>query len=507
MDIPDLSEEIQCKWTTSRSISRDAVDEVERARTLYAVDRAVVVTNASPDAGAHKRAEALARIGSRIEFWTGLHLRRLADAIPDFVPASFKPRPYQSEAIAALEGDLAERRRALLILATGLGKTVVGGEVARRHLDRHPNDRILVVATMKDLVQQLERAFWRHLPKTIPTQVLTGDQKPTRLDGVTFATVESAVNIVVEGYRPALIMVDETHHLGEDGYCQELLRLCNGAAQFGVTATPWRGDGFDISSHFGKPSFRMGIAEGMAKGYLAQVDYQVFVDNVDWDVVRRASREGYSLKELNSKLFMPQRDEAVLDQLWAAWTAIPDPRAIVFCKTIEHAERVATTLSRWVPNWANATFLHTGLGKREREVVLSAFRSGRIPILTAVDILNEGVDVPDVNIIAFLRVTHSRRIFVQQLGRGLRIKEGVKERVRVLDFVTDIRRIAAVVGLRRDLDAARSPSETLMLGTASNISFSDQNVGSLMDAWLKDAASVETALDDAKLQFPEPGTP
>jgi superfamily II DNA or RNA helicase len=497
----------QCKWTTSRSISRDAVDEVERARTLYGVDRAVVVTNATPDAGAQKRAEALGRIGSRIEFWTGMHLRRLAEAIPTHVPSLFTPRPYQSEAIEALEADLARRRRALLILATGLGKTVVGGEVVRRYLERQPQDRVLVVATMKDLVQQLERAFWRHLPKSTPTQVLTGDQKPNRLEGVTFATVESAVNIAVDGYRPALIMVDETHHLGEGGDCQELLRLCSGAAQFGVTATPWRGDGFDISTHFGEPSYRMGIAPGMAKGYLAQVDYQVFVDNVDWDVVRGASREGYSLKELNSKLFMPQRDEAVLEELWAAWTATPEPRAIVFCKTIEHAERMAMMLSRWVPNWANATFLHTGLGKREREVALSAFRSGRIPILTAVDILNEGVDVPDVNIIAFLRVTHSRRIFVQQLGRGLRIKQGVKERVRVLDFVTDIRRIAAVVGLRRDLDAARSPAETLMLGTAANISFSDQNVGTLMDAWLKDAASVETALDEAKLQFPEPGGP
>lgn len=143
------------------------------------------------------------------------------------------------------------------------------------------------------------------------------------------------------------------------------------------------------------------------------------------------------------------------------------------------------------------------MGKREREVALSAFRSGRIPILTAVDILNEGVDVPDVNIIAFLRVTHSRRIFVQQLGRGLRIKEGIKERVHVLDFVTDIRRLAAIVALRRDLDSARGPTETLMLDSAASIRFSDENVGSLMNAWLKDAANVETAMDDAKLQFPE----
>jgi superfamily II DNA or RNA helicase len=493
----------QCKWTTGATIGRDAVDEVEAARTRYGSQRAVVVTNATPDGAAQKRASALADVGSKTEFWTSLHLQRLAGAIPDRTPGGFGPRGYQTQAIEAIERDLGARRRALLSLATGLGKTAVGGEVIRRHLERSATATVLVVAAMKELVQQLELALWRHLPKAIPTQVLNGDQKPISLRGVTCATVESALKAVVEdGYRPDLIMVDETHRVAEEGAFSRLLELCSEANQFGVTATPWRGDGFDITTHFGQPCFKLGIAEGMAKGWLAQVDYQVLVDDVDWDVVRAASKRGYTLKELNSKLFLPQRDEAILDVIWETWSKTPNPRAILFCKTIPHAEEMAKAMARYAPNWANATCLHTDLGKRERDVALSSFRSGRIPVLTAVDILNEGVDVPDVNILAFLRVTHSRRIFVQQLGRGLRLREGVKERVTVLDFVTDVRRLVAILNFRNDLDKARSDQEILVLSSAARITFSNAEVGTLMDAWLRDVADVETAMDEAKLQFP-----
>lgn len=493
----------QCKWTTSTSIGRAAVDEVEAARLRYGSSRAVVVTNSVLDGAAQKRVTELASVGSRVEVWNAGHLQRLSIAIPVVVPSHFEPRPYQAEAVTALEAGLEGAGRALLILATGLGKTVVGGEVIRRHLLAHPLDDVLVVAAMKDLVQQLERAIWRHLPKTVATQVLTGDQKPPSLTGITFATVESAFAAVEAGYRPALIMVDESHHVAEEGYFQRLLTLCDDALQFGVTATPWRGDRYDISSHFGQPTFRMGIADGMAKGWLAQVDYRVLVDNIDWDVVRDASARGYTVRELNSKLFMPERDDAIIERLWETWTTTPNPRAIVFCKTVQHAEEVGAALARYSPAWRNVRCLHTDMPKRDREVALSDFRGGKIPVLTAVDILNEGVDVPDVNILAFLRVTHSRRIFVQQLGRGLRLREG-KDRVTVLDFVTDVRRLAALATLRKDLDTARGPAETLMLGEAARIIFSDAKVGSLMDAWLKDAADVETAMDDATLQFPQP---
>ena len=193
--------------------------------------------------------------------------------------------------------------------------------------------------------------------------------------------------------------------------------------QFGVTATPWRGDKYDIETRFGAASFKLGIEEGMQRGYLAAVDYRLFVDNINWDVVRGASVNSYSIKELNSRLFLTQRDEAVVDALKEAWNSTVAPRGIVFCQTIEHADRMEKLLRKQT-GWANTAALHAGMPKRERQQRLLDFRAGRIPILAAVDILNEGVDVPDVNILAFARVTHSRRIFVQQLGRGLRLREG-----------------------------------------------------------------------------------
>ena len=494
----------QCKWTTHKTINRSAVDEVERAKARYEADRAVVATNVLPSPSAIKRQKALAQVNVRIDFWTGRHLTALFGEIPDRVPTAIKLRPYQAEAVSAVSKDLAERRRALLILATGLGKTVVGGEVIARHLVVRPNDDVLVTAHVKELVQQLERALWRHLPKQVPTQLLTGDSKPNDLSGVTCATIESALSAVYDGYRPSLIMVDETHHVSESGSYQRLLDELTEAQHFGVTATPWRGDRYDITQRFGPASFTMGIAEGMAMGYLAQVAYRLYVDNVDWDAVRNASAQDYSVKELNDKLFLPERDEAMLDHLHEAWASTSEPRGIVFCQTIEHAERVAHMLAAASPNWRRARCLHSKQPKRDRDVLMADFRMGRVPIVTTRDILNEGVDVPDVNVICFLRVTHSRRIFVQQLGRGLRLREG-KDRVKVLDFITDIRRVAAALNMKRTMESlqANAEIETLDDFDASTISFSDADVGSLMDAWIKDAADLESAADEAHLQFPD----
>ena len=173
----------------------------------------------------------------------------------------------------------------------------------------------------------------------------------------------------------------------------------------------------------------------------------------------------------------------------------------MFCRTIEHAERMATLLSQ-VAQWKGAETIHAKLERRERQLRLMRFRNGETPIITAVDILNEGVDIPDVNIICFARVTHSRRIFVQQLGRGLRLREG-KSHVEVLDFVSDLRRVAAILDIRSQV--AADEIETLRLAErGTTFEFSDQRAESLMRELIKDAASLETALDEARLQFPAP---
>ena len=374
----------------------------------------------------------------------------------------------------------------------------------RRHLEANPGARVLVVAHMKELVEQLEKALWRHLDKTIPTQVLSGDSKPTSFDGVTVATVDSVLGLVRTGWRPSLIMIDETHHVGETGMFAQLLDLCPDAQQFGVTATPWRGDKFDITARFGQPSYSLGIAEGMAAGYLVKVDYRMFVDNLDWDFVRDVSEHGYSIKELNKALFLPQRDEEIVDQIREAWRDVADPRAILFCQTIEHAERMATLLAGADQSWRRAAFFAQRAEPPATPNSAQRLPLGRVPIITCVDVFNEGVDVPDVNLIAFLRVTHSRRIFVQQLGRGLRLRDG-KDSLKVLDFVTDVRRVAAGLDLKRSLAAIRGGDiEELALPLAgeSQINFSDETAGSLLDYWIQDAADLETAADDVRLQFP-----
>ncbi|WNI23964.1 DEAD/DEAH box helicase family protein [Streptomyces sp. ITFR-16] len=491
----------QSKWKAHGTADHAGVDDLERARTHYRADKAVLVTNTNITASAEARRRALAGIGVDISLWHGATLEAIGQRMPDRVPAPYNLRPYQELAVSAIERDLDAAGTALLVLATGLGKTVVGGEVIGNLLASSPDARVLVVAHMRDLVGQLEKALWRHLPKGVPTRLLTGESKPEALNGVLVATVESALSAVRVGYEPDLIMIDETHHVAETGRFAELLDLCGAAGRFGVTATPWRGDKFDITARFGQPSFKMGIAEGMAAGYLSAVDYKLYADGVDWDAVQDISRHGYSIKDLNRRLFLPQRDEEIVEHLRAAWRETAEPRAIVFCQTIEHAEHMAGLLAVSDPAWVNASHLHSGLSKRHRDVLLNEFRLGRVPVITCVDVFNEGVDVPDVNLIAFLRVTHSRRIFVQQLGRGLRLSPG-KKALKVLDFVTDIRRAAAVLNLRRTLEA--EDTEHLELPHVSRIEFQDETVGSLMDMWIQDAADLETAADEVRLQFPLP---
>jgi len=489
---------LQCKWKRQGAVGANAIDEVARARDAYRVGRAAVVTNTRFSSDAIRRADQLALLGRRIQLWPGLTVQRAFEEATDRF-GEVRLRPYQDRAKNRLIYDLDDTGRALLILATGLGKTVVSGEVILDHLARFPDDQVLVVAHTKDLVDQLERALWRHLPKAVKTRILTGEERPDDLDGVTCATLASALYVVRRGYQPGLVVVDEAHHVGENGQYAELLQASD-ARQMGVTATPWRGDDYDITNRFGPASYTVGIEAGMRKGYLSQVDYRLYVDNIDWSIVRSVSRHSYSLGELNSKLFIPQRDEAIRDELATVWGSVVRPRAIVFCRTVEHAERMADILSRNA-RWSSALAVHAELHKRERLSRLLAFRSGNVPILTSVDILNEGVDVPDVNIICFARVTHSRRIFVQQLGRGLRLREG-KDYVTVLDFVSDLRRIAAMLNIKRELEAGNV--EVLAQAGRSQIEFSDQRVGSLMNEWIKDAADLETAYDETRLQFPDP---
>ena len=292
------------------------------------------------------------------------------------------------------------------------------------------------------------------------------------------------------------MIVDEAHHALAHGFrtCLEYLKP---KFLIGMTATPWRGDGQSLSTIFGEPIAKVSLVDGMAMGYLSKVDYRILCDNVDWDNMQSVSEQNLSIRDLNKRLFLPQRDEAVISKLKKAMREVQNPRIAIFSPSIEHSNRFADMLSAAGISCAALS----KVDKAERRHRLLAFASGTYQAICAVDVMNEGIDIPDVNILVFLRATHSRRIFVQQLGRGLRLSEG-KDKVIVLDFVSDIRRMAEMIEMNNEGKAKGAEHEVVYLREGF-VSFSDARVESFVNMWLEDVADLSGSDDEVKLKFPE----
>jgi superfamily II DNA or RNA helicase len=173
------------------------------------------------------------------------------------------------------------------------------------------------------------------------------------------------------------------------------------------------------------------------------------------------------------------------------------PRTIVFCRTIDHTEKARMALNA---AGIEAAELHSELSKFEVTRRLQQFRDGQLRVLTVVDMLNEGIDVPDVQLIVFNRVTHSRRIFLQQLGRGLRKAPG-KDKLVVLDFVADVRRLAELAELEREYGATRVRRGETVHVADHLVQFAGHQLETFATAYLRDVADLEDLADDLVL-FP-----
>jgi superfamily II DNA or RNA helicase len=386
--------------------------------------------------------------------------------------------------------------RAHFVMATGLGKTVVAAEVIR-HLFDKSCATALVLCHSQDLALQLERAFWPHLKASESTSVFLDGTPPQRPRGVTFGLYQTMV-----GYLPSMeprqydiIIIDEAHHALAAGFLACINHM-NPKLLLGMTATPWRGDGDSIDRVFGAPLARVSLVDGMAMGYLAEVDYRILCDNIDWPQIPQLSSKKLSIRDLNKRLFLPQRDDAVIQEITQAAAETQQSKMLVYSPSVSHAGHFANLLSAaGIP--ARSV---SGIDRLARQRALMEFAAGKLTALVAVDVLNEGIDVPDVNILAFMRATHSRRIFVQQLGRGLRLAEG-KRKVVVLDFVSDIRRLAEVTRMDHEARNASLSPEALYLRDGF-VRFRDLKTKSFVDEWLRDIADVSDASDNHELTFP-----
>jgi len=486
----------QCKHTTTQSPPKAAVSEVVKAAAYYGASRMVVAVSRPPGRGFRAEVARFARQDLDVDVATPAGLLDLMAESPEYPPGRRELYDYQREATGLLRESLLDTGRGQLVLATGLGKTVIMAEVVADLLrdDLVRFGRVLVLAHTRDLVEQLHRAFWFQLPKWVRTEHMAGGELPAVWDGIIFATVH-AVKAHPETLPPVgLLVVDEAHHIGADTF-QEVLRETRPAMLAGATATPWRGDGFDIDTTLGPPVVRYGIADGLQRGFLTEVDYRICADNIDWALVQSLSENNYSLSQLNRRLIVPTRDEQAVRIIRSTFDEEKRRGGIVFCPSLEHADIMARMLRQYD---FVAEPISGEMSSRERERVLTRFRSGGLQFVTSVDLFNEGVDVPDADMIVFMRATHSRRIFVQQLGRGLRIAPD-KEKVVVLDFVTDLRRVAEVVELDQDVRAG----DVEHLGLGRNlVTFRESYAGDFMREWMLDQASLVLREGDSRLELP-----
>lgn len=491
---------VQSKAVTGdRYIGPQAINESINALSFYNTNIAAVATNGEFTKTARQRQAQLATNGYTVKLWNGAFIKELIDKMPADHAGLRKLRPYQEDiANKVIRAYDEGNKKALYIVATGLGKTVIAATIARNLWDRGCR-KILVLCHAIDLALQLEQGFWPQITKDVPTSVFFAGLPPRNTEGISFGLYQS-----LYGYLPGIepgqfdaVIVDEAHHALAHGFrsCIEHLQP---RFLVGMTATPWRGDGQSLASVFGEPVAKVSLVDGMAMGYLSKVDYRILCDNVDWDNMQSLSEQNLSIRDLNKRLFLPQRDEAVIEELKKAIQEVKNPRIAVFSPSIEHINRFADMLSAaGIP----CSALLSNIDKAERRKRLLAFAAGEYQAVCAVDVMNEGIDIPDVNILVFLRATHSRRIFVQQLGRGLRLSEG-KDKVIVLDFVSDIRRMAEMVEMNNEGKAKGAEKEVVYLQEGF-VSFSDARVENFVNIWLEDVADLSGSDDEVKLTFPE----
>lgn len=483
----------------------------------------VIVSSSGFEVGVKEHQALLLARRIPLQLWDSSTLISKAKRLRDNCTNTKKPRPYQELAITEIVGAYFSKddNRALVVMATGLGKTFVAAESIRRI--RHNNRcRVLVCAHTNELVYQLERSFWPFLRPTESTLIWNSYEHPTfdqlEKGDYTFACVDSVSAYIQSGKNLpdyGFLLVDECHHVGSSMYDRVFEELQagkpHGAFALGLTATPWRPDEVDLEAYFGQPRVSIDMVIGLNNGFLANVDYRMYTDNIDWESLRNVQGRSCSPKQINRSLFINQWDDSVVYTLRDAWSEQSNPRAIVFCGTIEHAIIMRDKINSLGFCKAEAMFSGTTgngfepMSQYKRNRILSDFAEGMVNVVCAVDIFNEGIDVPDVNILVFQRVTHSRRIFIQQLGRGLRVSEG-KEKVIVLDFVSDIRRFAAGISLKDAIEP--HPSESTRIDLPNKVTFmkvggEDPETESFLRQWLDDVVAIEgSGEEESVLRFP-----
>ncbi len=345
-------------------------------------------------------------------------------------------RGYQLEALESLKQMRTNKETiALLYQATGTGKTVTAVMDAKA-----VGGRVLFVAHTMELVNQSKATFeslWKEVSvgkfaennKDIEAHVVCGSIQSIALNLDMFADTDFDY-----------LIIDEAHHATAETY-QKVLSYFKPKFILGLTATPERADEVNILDVFKNTAHKLDIQTAVEIGALVPVRCIRIHTNIDMTKVRFNNVQ-YNIRDLDVKICVTERNRLIVDT-WLEY--VKNKRTVVFCASVKHAEQIAAMFkANNVPAFAVSGSMKTA----ERNEALAKFAKGEIKVLCACDLLNEGWDCPETEVLFMARPTMSKVLYMQQLGRGMRLSEG-KEYLMVFDFVDNASQFNAPYSLHR----------------------------------------------------------
>lgn len=411
----------------------------------------------------------LARESERIKEQLILFLERIPGLLEfdEFLPRQrgefLELREHQEEALHSLES-LRSRQISIALLnhATGTGKTVTAILDAKRL-----GGKTLFVVHTRDLVNQAIDRFAELWPEATRGRFL--DAVHDTEEQVIVGTIQS-ITRNLNLFKPNqfdYLIIDEAHHATAESY-QQVLKYFQPRFTLGLTATPDRADGQSALEVFRNTAHRLSLREAVECGELVPIRCVRVDTNIDLSRVR-FNEVQYNRRDIEEAILVPGRDRLIVDTYLEH---VKGRKSVVFCVNVRHGESLAALFqSEDIP----ARSVSGRMAVQERKAILDDFARGSVRVLCACDLLNEGWDCPDVEVLFMARPTLSRVIYLQQLGRGTR-KSPNKESLIVFDFVDNGTKYNVSLSLHRILGQGKYRKGGLVLGPESMLDAEDSAV-------------------------------